>query len=163
MGRDLRRVPLNWQHPRDEAGRYLPMYDQDYESAAREWRDEFLVWEAGKNREPQRLPEPGATPGNRPYYYWEIWGAPPDEENYRPAWTSEEATAYQVYESVSEGTPVSPVFATEEDLRGWLRTQGYPDVGIDRFIEWGHAPSMAVGPGGIVMNIHALAELEVPG
>jgi hypothetical protein len=31
---------------------------------------------------------------------------------------------FQIYEDVSEGTPVSPVFQTEESLRDWLGAKG---------------------------------------
>lgn len=27
MGRELRRVPANWKHPKDGNGRYIPMYN----------------------------------------------------------------------------------------------------------------------------------------
>lgn len=33
MGREIRRVPKNWKHPRLEDGRYQPMFDQNYEEA----------------------------------------------------------------------------------------------------------------------------------
>lgn len=32
MGREVRRVPAEWQHPKDERGRYIPLFDgKDYE------------------------------------------------------------------------------------------------------------------------------------
>jgi hypothetical protein len=37
MSRAVRRVPANWEHPRDEHGRYRPMFDRDFASAAAEW------------------------------------------------------------------------------------------------------------------------------
>lgn len=39
---------------------------------------------------------------------------------YMPKWTPEEATHLMMYESISEGTPISPAFSTAEELARWL-------------------------------------------
>lgn len=49
MGREIRRVPPNWQHPKYTAensgiyssriGRYMPLYDRPYIEAITEWID----------------------------------------------------------------------------------------------------------------------------
>src|SRR3972149_2654391 len=128
MGREIRRVPPNWEHPQRERcphyggieghksgpafsewsrGKcFQPMSDQDYESAAEEWKEGLLQWERGEH--PDQESSKTAMGCKE---YWEYAGNPPDPEGYRPAaWTEEEATHYQVYETVSDGTPVSPVF-----------------------------------------------------
>jgi hypothetical protein len=56
-------------------------------------------------------------------FYWQWAGDPPDPKYYRPEWTSE-PTHYQVYETVSEGTPVTPHFATKEELVEYLVEYG---------------------------------------
>ncbi|AWH19239.1 hypothetical protein C1922_18920 [Stenotrophomonas sp. ZAC14D2_NAIMI4_7] len=53
-------------------------------------------------------------------------------------------TAFQIYENVSEGTPVSPVFETAEALAQWLRHEGWEQEAIDSLLEAGHAPSFIV-------------------
>ncbi|WP_146208404.1 M20 family metallopeptidase [Cupriavidus plantarum] len=53
-------------------------------------------------------------------------------------------TAYQVYENVSEGTPVSPVFASLEELMDWLFKQGFSLEQAQTFIADGHCPSFVV-------------------
>lgn len=50
-------------------------------------------------------------------------------------------TAFQLYENVTEGTPVSPIFLSREELFAWLRDQGYPEGNIEMLAAWGHAPS----------------------
>jgi hypothetical protein len=50
------------------------------------------------------------------------WG-PPDPAYYRP-WKDDEATWYQVWETESEGTPISPPFATREELVEYLVNNG---------------------------------------
>jgi hypothetical protein len=138
MGREIRRVPPGWQHPTDDEGHPLPLFDEDHETAVRDWRAQ-----RGEAR----------AHG----YTLEEWaGNEPDPACYRPAWT-EDATAYQVYENVSEGTPISPVFETREALLEWLtQPDGAPCLGLggrpailsreqaERFIEVGYAPSFVM-------------------
>lgn len=60
MGREIREVPENWQHPTNGLGAYEPMFAH--------------------------------------------------------SWTKEEATCFQVYETVTEGTPLSPVFKSLDQV-----------------------------------------------
>jgi hypothetical protein len=104
MGREIRMVPPNYIH--EEGKTY---FDDDFESASSEWKAEFLKWESGENRETSE--------------FWEYYGNPPERENYRP-WKDEEATWFQVWETVSEGSPVTPPFATKEELIEYLVSNG---------------------------------------
>jgi hypothetical protein len=63
-----------------------------------------------------------ARSGTRYYAQWA--GNPPDVEYFRPDWKPEEMTWWQVYETVTEGTPVTPPFATQEELIEYLVTHG---------------------------------------
>mgnify|MGYP001013563247 CR=1 FL=1 len=150
MGREVRRVPPNWQHPRQcgwDDGRLQPMFDQTFATAAAEWKAEFAKWEAGER--PDYCSEESAA-----LQYWEWSGAPPKREYYRP-WEDDEATWFQVWETVSEGTPVTPPFATTQELAdylvengdfwdqkrgdgGWLRDNA------EKFVTAGWAPSFVV-------------------
>ncbi len=123
MGRDVRRVPPHWEHPKyteanatnpEWVGDPHPCYDETYDDAAQEWMAKLLAWEAGDNPDREEY-------GER--YFWDLEGAPPDKNYYRPAFT-EEPTWFQLYETVSEGAPVSPPFATEDELIGYLCTHG---------------------------------------
>ena len=55
-----------------------------------------------------------------------------------------QCTCYQLYENVSEGTPVSPIFDSKEALFAWLRESGYPESTISMLESWSHAPSFVV-------------------
>lgn len=48
---------------------------------------------------------------------------PPDSSTYWPEF-GDRATHFQIYEDVSEGTPISPVKATPEELARWLADTG---------------------------------------
>jgi hypothetical protein len=113
----------------------MPLFDSDYDSAAEDWIRNFELWQKGKH------PEQDKSYNQDTKYYWE-YDSPPDPEYHRTRkWTPEEATAYQVYSTVSEGTPVSPVFETTEALQQWLVEQGHSEHAAARFIETGWAPS----------------------
>lgn len=157
MGREIRRVPPNWQHPRDERGNYIPMFDQEFHAAAEEWLVECIAWRDGTHEDLRAFP---SAKTEFPYY-WQWAGEPPDPEAYRPAY-AEPATWWQVYETVSEGTPVTPAFATKEELIECLVADG---DGWDRpvsreaatkFVESGSAPSMVIGPQGIKTGVEAV-------
>jgi hypothetical protein len=143
MGREVRRVPPGWEHPKEEErGRmdYKPLYDNDYKTVADEWLKNCREWDDGTHADLVRRPE---LKNEYPYFWdWDV--SPPNEESYRPAWTEAEATAYQVYETVSEGTPVSPVFETLDALVAWLVSQGHSEHAARRFAETGWAPSMVM-------------------
>lgn len=134
MGREIRRVPSDWEHPRqpcthspwqggcDDAKRHngqclKPLHDKTYEEAAREYFQAVIAWSKGEY-EGQEAGDLATFP-----YYWDYGGMPPEADDYLPVWTSE-PTHYQVYETVSEGTPVTPHFATKEELIEYLVKHG---------------------------------------
>jgi hypothetical protein len=162
MGREIRRVPPNWQHPLlDDQRRYAtpnswdwtgqgrhfqPLFDEDYESALQSWWDERQLWKAGKH------------PDQQPYAYEQWAGRAPDPDCYRPAWTDAERTHFQVYETVSEGTPVSPVFASRAAIADWLvNERGYSHEAAEAFAQDGWAPSGATFQGQFYRDIEAAA------
>lgn len=178
MGREIRRVIPNWEHPRRECphspysgGReeakknggqcFLPFYDHDFETVARKWREGFVAWENGDRQ--SYLSESG-----KDLEFWEAEGGPPDREYCRPKWTEEEATWFQMYETVSQGTPVTPPFATKEELVDYLVANGdywdqhgfaggWPRENAISFVERGSSPSFIV-----VTNTRGRAEIKEP-
>jgi hypothetical protein len=56
----------------------------------------------------------------------------------------EQLTHFQIYENVSEGTPVSPIFSSLQAIKTWLVTQGYSEGAAKQFIESGHAPMLVI-------------------
>lgn len=160
MGREIRRVPPNWQHPKTEQPNhqheecYQPMRDQDAETAWADWQEEYAAWLAGEHD--RVITEYGSAsyPKNEPYRAFCTWhGQPPDPKYYRPTWAEGSATWWQVYETVSEGTPVTPPFETAEELIDYLCTHGdfwdqnrgsgpWSREAAEKFVGVGWAPSM---------------------
>ena len=147
MGREIRRVPKGWKHPKNEQGHYRPMYDKDYETAITEWIENHNLWMTGEHPDQKKYPED--TKGE---YYADWNGDAPEIAYYRPKWTEEERTCFQVYETVSEGTPVTPVFETEEALiehlvrhgDDWSEGKGFSREGAEAFVKQKWAPSMVM-------------------
>ena len=143
MGVELRRVPADWKHPTDHDYSisryesklaYLPpkgeawrrLHDEDWGMAMREW------WASRIKRTLSRW-----------FWYWPSvlgWADPPssvrwrdlDDDkppeywSHRPRWKRGSQTHYQLYETVSEGTPLSPVCASIDELVMWCAAQKPP-------------------------------------
>ena len=68
---------------------------------------------------------------------------------------------YQIWETVSEGSPISPVFATPEELADWMFINGTNlDSGISKeqwlkFITVGWAPSLVGDKNGVRSGVEA--------
>jgi hypothetical protein len=163
MGREVRKVPADWQHPKitkfnylkgcDEE-RYQPMFDQPFAPAMREWYAAWEAWERGER------PEGSEDCAN----YWDWSGDPPDPAYYRPDWPEESRTHLMMYEDTSEGTPISPAFATPEELARWLADTGASSFGSMtasyeswlRVCQGGFAPSMVLVGGELKSGVEAL-------
>lgn len=141
MGREVRKVPKDWNPPKSErhADRYQPHYDEDFQSACEKWKEGYEAWKT--------------KPRMEDCEWWE-YSNPPDREYYRPAWTDEERTHFMMYSTTTEGTPMSPAFETPEELARWLADTGASSFGSStatyeqwlRVCKGGYAPSMIYTP-----------------
>ncbi len=163
MGREIRRVPPNWEHPKDEDGNYLSMHDEVFDDALNEWLTDYNLWKEGKH--PDQLKYPDDCKG-RDYCEWDC--NPPSYECYRPRFT-EEPTWYQVYQTVSEGYPVTPPFATKEELVNYLVENGdfwdqkrgdggWNRTAAERFVESGWALSFVLLGGKLMTSKDCLSD-----
>ena len=135
VGRDIRKVPKGWEHPRDKNGKYKPMFNEAYEDVLEEWIKNHRLWQTGQH--PNQLEHPEATKECKFFAQWS--DNPPNIEFYNPnKWTAKEATCYQMYETATEGTPLSPVFSTLRALENWLvQIYGYDRERARKFCEKG--------------------------
>ncbi len=143
MGREVRRVPKDWQHPKENTGRGLQFkpLNVGYEWAAKEWLESLA--KVGLQETIDDL------------------GNPPSKEDYMPEWSEAEADHIAMYEDTSEGTPISPAFKTPEELARWLtdnNASAFASVGAT-YDQWlntirrGSAVSMAMINGEIVSGV----------
>lgn len=100
-----------------------------------------------------------------------LWPTPEIQAQYE-AWQATEppiGEGWQVWETVSEGSPVSPVFATPEELARWMTDNHggiYEGTSYESWLAMiqgaGWSPSMVV-TGGVLMNgVDAAAMLSEP-
>jgi len=163
MGRELRKVPENWVHPK-ENGRLVPLYGRSYEEEAKEWDIGESKWKEGLIEDFN-----GGWKLNDTNFSYEEWvGSRPLEEDYMPDWPEEERTHLMMYEDTSEGTPISPAFETPEALATWLADSGASSNGSSTatYEQWlstikrGSAPSMVLSSKGLQSGVEALSEIN---
>lgn len=113
MGREVRRVPLDFDHP---IGEIWPGFQRDC-------GDE------------------------------DCDGCPDCEKQDPPT-----GDGWQSWETVSEGSPRSPVFASRDAFVEWLsKEEDCSPVAADKFVEQGWAPSMMATPFGVFMGVQIAA------
>jgi hypothetical protein len=110
-------VPKDWKHPTQDDGRYIPLFDSHFETHAADWDEECAEWESG-------IYPDYADEESRKLSYSEWAGERPDSNDYMPSFPEGSATYYMMYETTSEGTPISPPFETPEQLASWLYKTG---------------------------------------
>lgn len=139
MGRELRKVPANWKHPKNEYEAYIPMYEKFPYSLSE-------VLEGLKS---------GWLVGIGPHYNVQVM----------PNWKKEEKTHYQMYENTSEGTPISPPLASSEELAKWLtdNSANAGGGGTATYEQWlkicvdgGRAPTFILTNGILYSGVEAL-------
>lgn len=164
MGREVRKVPKDWQHPQAMTQRlhgrvmdYVPLHGRSFAVDAEEWDQECAKWNAGI------YPDYASEKGKAMTY--EEWaGERPKQEDYMPDWPESERTHYMMYEDTTEGTPISPAFETPEELARWLADNG-ASAFADKtatYEQWlpiargGWAPSLVYSPQtGLVSGVEA--------
>lgn len=118
MGGEVRRVPADWKHPLDETGHYRELMP-DYARRLLRWQEEKDQWDQGLQRAGRGGWKP-ITPDQPFGGFDDVVGEKPDPEQYMPEWPEEAKTHMQMYETSTEGTPISPVMEKAEELAQWL-------------------------------------------
>lgn len=90
------------------------------------------------------------------------WRRPKDRRRYE-RWHATEppkGDGWQVWETVSEGSPVSPVFPAPQSLVSWLIGEGYSEKAATSFVMGsGWVPSMVMTGGALLSDIESAAAL----
>lgn len=122
MGREIRRVPKDWVHPKNEYGNYDPLLDgNDFKPWHDEWLEGSEKWDGGFMN--GYTPEAKWVVKSTEYEhmsYEDYVGSEPDISHYMPDWPTDICTHMMMYETCTEGTPISPAFITCEELARWL-------------------------------------------
>lgn len=170
MGRKVRRVPADWQHPKDESGNYIPLLGYSFSKKLAEWDEGKRQWDAGFRAKTVWHDGGGyrdewvPKDANHDYPYSGWAGDRPEEADYMPDWPESERTHLQMYEDTSEGTPISPVMKEPEELARWLADNNASAFGgmTATYEQWlgtinrGWAPSAVVQGGHMDSGVAAL-------
>lgn len=173
MGREIRYVPENWEHLRrineySDKEEFKPMCQQDFKEAYSEFEKDLKEWyreqEAFENGKIFELKSKNKIYSKANGNIYEDWGGkpprPPSPYDYMPS-----GNWFQLFENVSEGTPLSPPFATKEELVEWLvNNRDYIDHQWTRpqaegMVKSGYSPSMIMTNGKMYTSEQA-AELQ---
>lgn len=149
MGREVRRVPADWVHPGDGE---IPLLDgETYENDVEDWERECRLYKEGTDT---------YEPGDRP-----------ERDRYMlPGLPDEQRTHLQMYETCTEGTPISPVFATPEEVARWCADNGASAFAGQtasyeawlRIAKGGYAPSAIITIGGpLISGVEAFKDDDV--
>ena len=96
MGREIRKVPAEWEHPKNEPGHYIPLLGRSFAKSLADWEEGKQKWSEGlrldwHNKE--------WVPIEKRYikYTYEEWdGKRPEKDDYMPEWSDEEKTRIQL-------------------------------------------------------------------
>ena len=160
-----------------EDGSYQPMYDRTAVKSFEDWLENFELFKSEEMEEVCK--EYGYDSRDAYAVFCDYYGSPPDPIYYRPSWEESNATWLQVYETVSEGTPVSPPFETPEELVDYLVENGdfwdqrrranpnrfsvincdpWPRDRAEEFVRSGWAISFVIDSNGLRSGVAALGE-----
>ncbi len=142
MSREVRMVPKDWKHPKHSyqevlaapylMGRYKSLHGGSYAKACADWDEENAKWSEGLRkswtRDGDKWEPHNYTDGMT---YPDYAGERPVAEDYMPDWPDSERTHLMMYETTSEGTPLSPAFETPEELARWLADNNASAFGSD--------------------------------
>lgn len=117
MGREVRRVPLDWQHPKNRSDHYVPLFDWAYTYKIDFGTDP----EVGEVRPVERVSfDSFAAFSAFHVATWPEEGTPDPTAYMLTDVPMSERVGYQFYETVTEGTPVSPIMPDPESMVAWL-------------------------------------------
>jgi hypothetical protein len=173
MGRQIRMVPNGWQHPKDRKGNYIPLLQGPFSKTLAEWDEEAAAWDRGEVLDystwPARRtfkPKEKSALECESFKDWD--GERPVESEYMPEFPAGSATMLVMYEDTSEGTPISPAFATPEELARWLADNGasaFSDM-TATYDQWlatckaGWSVGMVLANGRMMSGVEAETELR---
>ena len=154
MSREVRRVPPDWNHPKDARGKYIPL-----ESGYIEYLHGKAQWERGFVSDYKGGWKPKDTEQN---YSYEKYAGEKRAEEHMPVWPESVCTHFQMYETTTEGTPLSPPLPSAEELAHWLADNGASAFG-DRnatYEQWLATIKRSWAPSGVDLGRGLISGVE---
>ena len=121
MGRQVRKVPEDWEHPKDSKGAYIPLFGGSYKEDYKNWMENWSKWQVGLVESyKEGIDWEPVEEGYKNWTYTAYAGGVPSPDDYMPDFDESSLTHLMMYETCTEGTPISPAFKTPEELAHWL-------------------------------------------
>jgi hypothetical protein len=135
-------VPADWKHPVDDRGSFIPLFEpEQYAVDAEHYRLTKAVWNDVPGARAEYALKYDDRTVDAMIRYRDDGGSletsrsangncsgwinpAPVREDYMPDWLPHQRTHFCLYECTTEGTPLSPVFATIEELEAWRKEEG---------------------------------------
>lgn len=136
MGHVARRVPLDWEHPKSASGDFIPMHN-GHRLTERQagWDAELKKWDEGFRDDFRGGWVRKGAEHDMDFSEW--MGKRPDPADHTPEWPESECRGWMMYEDVTEGTPLSPVFDSPIKLAHWM-ADNYELVTGRSYDDWMH-------------------------
>jgi hypothetical protein len=167
MGFEIRRIKPGFEHPKTGDGQFLSLFPsgksefefREQEAWSRGWAWNYEALHRLDN------PKPGWRPLNereRATTY-AIDNDPPVSPYFcMPMWSPQEATHFAWYETVSEGSPVSPVFATTEEMARYTHAHANPTRHVSRQQTLEEEIKQANNPRNYAIDYWAWLQVPIP-
>ena len=88
-----------------------------------------------------------------------------DGAHLEPLWymTAEQKPCFQIYQNVSEGTPIIPIFRSGEEVCKWMVAEGESQEAAEEFLRVGHAPGLVISSSGPMSGPQGLVAAKAEG
>lgn len=121
---ELRFVPENWSHPKDEKGLFLPLRGESFSKEIADYKEEKEMWNNPRGFKKKIMGESFSwvpKEEDEKKFSFEDWhGKCPEEKDYMPEFSDQERTHCQLYETITEGTPITPVMGSSAEVGRWI-------------------------------------------
>ena len=164
MSCEVRMIKPGWRHPEHyneyrRCSEYRGLMTEYTRCLAR-WEEGYAKWQEGLQEDWMNSTDDVNAWKPLEDENQEWTSEKPDPNDYMPEWTPGEATLYVMYETTSEGTPISPGFVTLEELASWLAKNRASAVGgtTATYAQWlttckqGWAPTGVMLPSGNIIT-----------
>jgi hypothetical protein len=172
--RTVRSVPLGYEHPKRDrwdfrratyTQDFQPVFDRFYVPAVREWLAEWDAWPKGEH--PDQQPSDHLPSSDISNYTFEEWsGNGPNPNYYHPgaAWPADAEMGICMYETVTEGTPISRVYPdTTEGRQAMAEEIARDDTSITSSLTVDDWLGVINGQAGAVFGTEAATGVTVRG
>ena len=132
MIREMRMVSEDWKHPKNDKGKYEPLQSVENWLSSGRYYQEYPENYVGERQDIDFF----------------------NLKDYMPLTPLEERPLLMMYETCTDGTPISPAFKTPEELAHWLADNGASSFGsmTATYEQWLSTCKAGWAPSAVIKN-----------